>query len=51
MSLIPLFEYSLLSWMFAGLSNGKQLQSWIIAKEERMHQGMGILQTFEKEEM
>jgi len=32
--------YSLLSWMFAGLSNGKQLQSWmILANEKRMHQG------------
>jgi len=37
--------YSLLSWMFAGLSNGKQLQSWmILANEKRMHQGMEILQ-------
>jgi hypothetical protein len=47
---LPANVDSLLSWMFAGLSNGKQLQSWmILAKEKRMHQGMEILQTLEKE--
>jgi SpoVK/Ycf46/Vps4 family AAA+-type ATPase len=30
---LPANVDSLLSWMLAGLSNGKQLQSWIIAKE------------------
>ncbi|XP_061957526.1 uncharacterized protein LOC133678988 isoform X4 [Populus nigra] len=40
---------TLLSWIFAGLSSGEQLQSWIRTKEERMNQGMEILQTLEKE--
>ncbi|KAL9375231.1 hypothetical protein Peur_032110 [Populus x canadensis] len=40
---------ALLSWIFAGLSSGEQLQSWIRTKEEKMHQGMEILQTLEKE--
>lgn len=40
---------ALLSWIFAGPSSGEQLQSWIHTKEEKMHQGMEILQTLEKE--
>ncbi|KAJ6749131.1 UBIQUITIN SPECIFIC PROTEINASE [Salix purpurea] len=40
---------ALLSWIFAGVSSGEQLQSWIRTKEERMHQGMEILQKLEKE--
>ncbi|XP_034915397.1 uncharacterized protein [Populus alba] len=40
---------TLLSWIFSGLSSGEQLQSWIRTKEERMNQGMEILQTLEKE--
>ncbi|KAJ6672489.1 UBIQUITIN SPECIFIC PROTEINASE [Salix viminalis] len=32
-----------------GVSSGEQLQSWIRTKEERMHQGMEILQKLEKE--
>ncbi|KAJ6688061.1 INACTIVE UBIQUITIN CARBOXYL-TERMINAL HYDROLASE 53-LIKE [Salix koriyanagi] len=40
---------ALLSWIFAGLSSGEQLQSWIRTKEEKMNQGMEILQTLEKE--
>ncbi|KAJ6411641.1 hypothetical protein OIU84_008259 [Salix udensis] len=40
---------ALLSWIFAGLSSGDQLQSWIRTKEEKMNQGMEILQTLEKE--
>ncbi|WCJ35992.1 Ubiquitin carboxyl-terminal hydrolase-related protein [Euphorbia peplus] len=38
-----------LSWIFAGPSSGEQLQSWMRSKEEKVHQGMEILQTLEKE--
>ncbi|KDP31191.1 hypothetical protein JCGZ_11567 [Jatropha curcas] len=40
---------ALLSWIFAGPSSGEQLQSWVRTKEEKVHQGMEILQTLEKE--
>ncbi|XP_057988457.1 uncharacterized protein LOC110654340 isoform X2 [Hevea brasiliensis] len=40
---------ALLSWIFAGPSSGEQLQSWVRTKEEKVHQGVEILQTLEKE--
>uniref|UniRef100_A0A2P2MPN3 USP domain-containing protein n=2 Tax=Rhizophora mucronata TaxID=61149 RepID=A0A2P2MPN3_RHIMU len=40
---------TLLSWIFVGPSSGEQLQSWTHVKEEKMHQGVEILQALEKE--
>ncbi|XP_015579618.1 uncharacterized protein LOC8258164 isoform X1 [Ricinus communis] len=40
---------ALLSWIFAGPSSGDQLQLWMHTKEEKVHQGIEILQTLEKE--
>ncbi|XP_022135262.1 uncharacterized protein LOC111007268 isoform X2 [Momordica charantia] len=38
-----------LSWIYAGLSSGEQLSSWAQTKEEKIQQGMEILQMLEKE--
>ncbi|XP_050220988.1 uncharacterized protein LOC126671275 [Mercurialis annua] len=46
---VPPDADSLLSWIFAGPSSGEQLQSWMQTKEEKVHQGMEILQSLEKE--
>ncbi|OMO57243.1 Peptidase C19, ubiquitin carboxyl-terminal hydrolase 2 [Corchorus olitorius] len=40
---------ALLSWIFAGPSSGDQLASWIRMKEEKIQQGLEILQMLEKE--
>ncbi|KAK3440086.1 hypothetical protein EUGRSUZ_B00398 [Eucalyptus grandis] len=40
---------ALLSWMYTGPSSGEPLASWDHRKEEKMHQGMEILQMLEKE--
>ncbi|KAG8652497.1 uncharacterized protein LOC110617922 isoform X2 [Manihot esculenta] len=40
---------ALLSWIFAGLSSGEHLQSWLRMKEEKVNHGVEILQTLEKE--
>ncbi|XP_021593186.1 uncharacterized protein LOC110600623 isoform X2 [Manihot esculenta] len=40
---------ALLSWIFAGPSSGEQLQSWVRTKDKKVHQGMEILETLEKE--
>ncbi|KAJ7945956.1 Ubiquitin carboxyl-terminal hydrolase-like protein [Quillaja saponaria] len=38
-----------LSWIFSGSSSGDQLASWMRTKEDKIHQGMEILQHLEKE--
>ncbi|GAV66724.1 UCH domain-containing protein/DUF629 domain-containing protein/DUF627 domain-containing protein [Cephalotus follicularis] len=40
---------ALLSWIFAGLTSGEELISWMRTKEEKSQQGMDILQMLEKE--
>ncbi|KAJ9140403.1 hypothetical protein P3X46_031057 [Hevea brasiliensis] len=40
---------ALLSWIFAGPLSGEQLQSWVRMKEEKVNQGIEILQMLEKE--
>ncbi|KAJ7956324.1 Ubiquitin carboxyl-terminal hydrolase-related protein [Quillaja saponaria] len=38
-----------LSWIFSGSSSGDQLASWMRTKEDKIHQGIEILQQLEKE--
>ncbi|XP_039062565.1 uncharacterized protein LOC120207108 isoform X3 [Hibiscus syriacus] len=40
---------ALLSWIFSGPSSGDQLASWIHMKEEKIQEGVEILQMLEKE--
>ncbi|XP_024971929.1 uncharacterized protein LOC112510812 [Cynara cardunculus var. scolymus] len=40
---------SLLSWIFSGPTSGEQLTFWMRSREERVHQGIEILQVLEKE--
>lgn len=40
---------SLLSWIFSGPTSGEQLTFWMRSREERVNQGMEILQMLEKE--
>ncbi|KAJ9560193.1 hypothetical protein OSB04_005353 [Centaurea solstitialis] len=40
---------SLLSWIFSGPTSGEQLTFWMRSRDEKVHQGMEILQVLEKE--
>ncbi|PIN12015.1 Ubiquitinyl hydrolase 1 [Handroanthus impetiginosus] len=40
---------ALLSWIFRGPSSGEELASWMCAREEKVRQGLEILQLLEKE--
>ncbi|KAG2679123.1 hypothetical protein I3843_11G036300 [Carya illinoinensis] len=40
---------ALLSWIFSGPASGEQLSFWMRTKEEKMQQGLEILQMLEKE--
>ncbi|CAN1179904.1 hypothetical protein LINPERPRIM_LOCUS12406 [Linum perenne] len=46
---VPSDTDSLLSWIFSGPSSNDQLQLWMRTKEEKMQQGMDIVQNLEKE--
>ncbi|CAI0549437.1 unnamed protein product [Linum tenue] len=48
-NLVPPDTDSLLTWIFLGPSSSDQLQLWIRRKEEKIQQGMDIVQTLEKE--
>ncbi|KZV56515.1 hypothetical protein F511_22346 [Dorcoceras hygrometricum] len=46
---VVLESEALLSWIFTGPSSGEQLASWSHAREEKVQQGLEILQLLEKE--
>ncbi|CAN0903480.1 hypothetical protein LINGRAHAP2_LOCUS22584 [Linum grandiflorum] len=46
---VPSDTDSLLSWIFSGPSSNDQLQLWMRTKEEKVQQGMDIVQNLEKE--
>ncbi|XP_047332933.1 uncharacterized protein LOC124936475 isoform X2 [Impatiens glandulifera] len=48
-NLVLLDDDALLSWIFTGPTSSEQLASWTHMKKDKVHQGMDILQTLEKE--